>query len=184
MKLAAALAFALVLGTTACGGSSSSSGDSSTSTSTTTTGMMGGNGTGKLTAAQWSTLQGEIAKAQTVNQQGIAAFKACRVKIKGNYSDQVIATCFTDATTPVVQGGKQLNAALAAAQQQAGPGACNAALGTTLANVHLYISSVNQLGLTAKSGTVPQSDDVDTTLAQLTKAQTSAKGIEPGCKPA
>ena len=184
----AVLAGVLVLAAAACGGSSGSSGSTSTSTTTTaestTTSSGGGGGAGgKLSAAEWSTLQADVAQAKSVNQQGIATFKKCRVKVSGSYSNQEIAACFGSSTTSVVAAGQKLNADLAAAQKSAS-GACAAALGATQGKVTLYISSVNALGLTVKQGQIPTTDDIDSTTKQLANAQAAGKTIAPVCAPA
>jgi hypothetical protein len=184
MKLLAVLAFALVLGATACGGSSKSdSTTTSTTTESTTTTSSGGGSGGKLSAAEWSALQADIAQAKTVNQQGIATFKKCRVKVSGSYSNAEIAACFGSSTTSVVQAGQKLNSDLATAQKGAG-GACAAALGAAQGKVTLYISSVNALGLTVKQGQIPTTDDIDSTTQQLANAQAAGKAIAPACAPA
>ena len=190
--LIAVLAGVLVLAAAACGGSSSSSSTTSTTTttastttaSTTTTSSGGGGGAGgKLSAAEWTALQADVAQAKTVNQQGIATFKKCRVKVSGSYSNAEIASCFGSATTDVVAAGQTLNADLATAQKSAG-GACAAALGAAQGKVTLYISSVNQLGLTVKQGQIPTTDDIDSTTKQLANAQAAGKTIAPVCAPA
>jgi hypothetical protein len=136
-----------------------------------------------LSAAEWSALQADIAQAKSVNQQGIATFKKCRVEVSGSYSNQEIATCFGSSTTSVVAAGQKLNADLATAQKSAS-GACAAALGTAQSKVTLYISSVNQLGLTVKQGQIPTTDDIDSTTTQLANAQAAGKTIAPACAPA
>jgi hypothetical protein len=189
--LTAVLAGALMLAAAACGGSSSSSSSStssSTSTSTTTTASTttatGGGGTGgKLSAAEWATLQADVAQARTVNQQGIKTFKKCRVEVSGNYSNQAIAACFGTSTTSVVAAGQKLNADLATAQKAAG-GACAAALGRTQGQVTLYLASVNALGLTVKRGQIPTTDSIDSTTAQLADAQAAGKTVAAACAPA
>lgn len=185
----AVLAGALVLAAAACGGSSSSSSSTTSTTtttaSTTTTTSSGGGGGagGKLSAAEWTTLQADVAQAKTVNQQGIATFKKCRVKVSGNYSNQEIATCFGSSTTSVVAAGQKLNADLATAQKSAS-GACAAALGKAQGQITLYISSVNAIGLTVKQGQIPTTDSIDSTTAQLADAQAAGKTIAPACAPA
>ncbi len=191
----AVLAGVLVLAAAACGGSSGSSGSSSSTTSTTTesttttastttssTGGGGGAG-GKLSAAEWSTLQADVAQAKSVNQQGIATFKKCRVKVSGSYNNQQIAACFGSSTTSVVAAGQKLNADLATAQKSAS-GACAAALGKAQGQITLYISSVNAIGLTVKRGQIPTTDSIDSTTAQLADAQAAGKTIAPACAPA
>jgi hypothetical protein len=183
MRLLAVLAFALVLGVTACGGSSSSDSTTTSTTTESTTTSSGGGAGGKLSAADWSALQADIAQAKTVNQQGIATFKKCRVKVSGSYSNAEIASCFGSSTTSVVGAGQTLNADLATAQKEAG-GACAAALGAAQGKVTLYISSVNALGLTVKQGQIPTTDDIDSTTKQLANAQAAGKAIAPACAPA
>ena len=189
----AVLAGALVLAAAAGGGSSSSSSSttstttttaSTTASTTTTTSSGGGGGAGgKLSAAEWATLQADVAQAKTVNQQGIATFKKCRVKVAGSYSNQEIATCFGSSTTSVVAAGQKLNADLATAQKSAS-GACAAALGKAQGQITLYISSVNAIGLTVKQGQIPTTDSIDSTTAQLADAQAAGKTIAPACAPA
>lgn len=186
--LIAVLAGVLVLAAAACGGSSGSSDTTSSTTtttteSTTTSGGGGGGAGGKLSAAEWSTLQADIAQAKSVNQQGIATFKKCRVKVSGSYSNQQIAACFGSSTTSVVVAGQKLNADLATAQTSAG-GACAAALGKAQGQVTLYISSVNALGLTVKQGQIPTTDSIDSTTAQLADVQAAGKTLAPACAPA
>ena len=184
--LCAAIAGVLVLVVAACGGSSSSSDTTSTTTTepTTTASSGGGGAGGKLSASEWSTLQAAAAQARSVNQTNIKTFQGCRTKVAaGGYSNQQIATCFGSSTTAVVNAGQQFNAALASAQKSAS-GACAAALGKTQSAVTLYISSVNAIGLTVKQGQIPQTGDIDSTLNELTKAQTAYKTVAPACAPA
>src|SRR3954454_15499514 len=85
--LIAVLSGVLVLAAAACGSSSSSDSTSTSTTTTaptTTTSSVGGGTGGKLSAAEWTTLQADVAQAKTVNQQGIATFKKCRVKVSGS----------------------------------------------------------------------------------------------------
>ena len=94
MKLATIAALMLVLGATACGGSSSSSDTTSTTTTTesTTTSPGAGSGAGgRLSAAEWSSLQADAAQARSVNQAAITQFKKCRVEVSKSYSNQQIA---------------------------------------------------------------------------------------------
>ena len=188
--LCAAMAGALVLVVAACGGSSSSSDTTSTTTTTTeptTTAMAGGGGGagGKLSASEWASLQQSAAQARSVNQKAIATFQKCRKLIaQQNYTNSSIQNCFGTTTTDVVHAGQALNADLATAQKSAS-GACAEALGRTQSQVTLYISSVNALGLGAQNvSQVPTTDDIDSTLAQLKQAQTTAKTIAPACAPA
>ncbi|HEU5211886.1 MAG TPA: hypothetical protein VFU10_03885 [Gaiellaceae bacterium] len=187
--LCAAMAGALVLAAVACGGSSSSSDTTSTTTTTTeamTTASSGGGGAGgKLSASEWAALQQSAAQARSVNQKAIATFQKCRKLIaQQNYTNSSIQNCFGTTTTDVVHAGQALNADLATAQKSAS-GACAEALGRTQSQVTLYISSVNALGLGAQNvSQVPTTDDIDSTLAQLKQAQTTAKTIAPACAPA
>lgn len=183
------MAGALVLAAVACGGSSSSSDTTSTTTTTTeamTTASSGGGGAGgKLSASEWAALQQSAAQARSVNQKAIATFQKCRKLIaQQNYTNSSIQNCFGTTTTDVVHAGQALNADLATAQKSAS-GACAEALGRTQSQVTLYISSVNALGLGAQNvSQVPTTDDIDSTLAQLKQAQTTAKTIAPACAPA
>ena len=145
-------------------------------------GRRGGAG-GKLSAAEWSTLQADVAQAKSVNQAAIKQFKKCRVEVSKSYSNQQIATCFGTQTTKVVAAGQKLNADLAAAQKSAS-GACAAALGETQSQITLYISSVNAIGLTVKQGQIPTTDSIDSTTAQLAQTQAAGKTIAPACAPA
>jgi hypothetical protein len=182
---------ALVLASAACGGSSgggsgSGSGTTATTTTTTTTGTTGTSGGGKggrLSAADWTSYEATATNAKTVNQKAIVTFKKCRGLVTAHQSANTIKACFGGTTANVVNTGKTVLTDLQGYISRSGDG-CQTALNSLYADAKLYVSSVNALNLAASQGNVPQIQNVNSTIAQLTNARTAAAKVAPVCQPA
>ena len=136
-----------------------------------------------LDAAAWAEYVEARDEARAVNDKAIATFRTCQDLLGTDVPVDRIKECLGNSTADVVSEGRELLAVLDGLAAQAS-GACQDAAEKLSGNVKLYVSSVNAIGLTVENSTLPTSQDIGSSLAQLETTRDAATEFDHACEPA
>ena len=136
----------------------------------------------RLEPAAWDEYVERRDQARTVNEEAIATFRRCRDLLSTSADEEKVFTCLGDSAENVVTEGKDVLAYLEDVEQDVA-GACATATETLQGNVRIYTATVNQIALSVERSTVPSSQEIDTSLAQLAATQKASAAFDRACRP-